>query len=145
VRGPCWRARTASTWSACGCCMGGSRPRLPRERSLGIVQRVGAVETGLVACQSVPGRLETAWLVKRLPLQPLPLQTQQSISHPHSATWLTNPHFLIDRYVRLEAMEGVVAFHGGDREAAARHLKAAQERLQKLQVGWLFWFVVLVG
>ncbi|KAI8468889.1 MAG: hypothetical protein J3K34DRAFT_522552 [Monoraphidium minutum] len=40
----------------------------------------------------------------------------------------------IATYVRLEAMEGVVAFHVGDRDAAARHLAAAQERYQKLQV-----------
>lgn len=39
------------------------------------------------------------------------------------------------RYVRLDAMEGVVAYHSGDREAAARHLAAAQGRWQKLQVG----------
>jgi hypothetical protein len=37
-------------------------------------------------------------------------------------------------YVRLEAMEGVVAFHCGDAAAAARHLSAAQERWQRLQV-----------
>ncbi|GBF88993.1 hypothetical protein Rsub_01492 [Raphidocelis subcapitata] len=37
-------------------------------------------------------------------------------------------------YVRLEAMEGVVAFHSGDRAAAARHLAAARERWARLQV-----------
>jgi hypothetical protein len=37
--------------------------------------------------------------------------------------------------VRLEAMEGVVAFHVGDRPAAARSLRAAQERYDRLQVG----------
>ncbi|KIZ05684.1 NEDD8 ultimate buster 1 [Monoraphidium neglectum] len=37
-------------------------------------------------------------------------------------------------YVRLEAMEGVVAFHVGDRPAAARSLRAAQERYDRLQV-----------
>jgi hypothetical protein len=37
-------------------------------------------------------------------------------------------------YVRLELLEGVVAFHSGEAAAAATHLAAAQARWQRLQV-----------
>jgi hypothetical protein len=37
-------------------------------------------------------------------------------------------------YVRLELLEGVVAFHSGEAAAAASRLAAAQARWQRLQV-----------
>jgi hypothetical protein len=56
--------------------------------------------------------------------------------HAKQPTQYTAPDNKINRsYVRLEAMEGVVAFHSGDAAGAARHLAAAQDRWQKLQVG----------
>lgn len=38
-------------------------------------------------------------------------------------------------YVRLELLEGVVAYHSGEPQLAQQKLQAAQARWQKLQVG----------
>jgi hypothetical protein len=38
------------------------------------------------------------------------------------------------RYVRLELLEGVVAFHSGEQQQARQRLQSAQARWQKLQV-----------
>jgi hypothetical protein len=54
--------------------------------------------------------------------------------------WLAAlPHYVISlcRYVHLELLEGVVAFHSGEQQLAKQRLQAAQERWQKLQVGGL--------
>jgi hypothetical protein len=40
-------------------------------------------------------------------------------------------------YVRLELLEGVVAYHSGESAAALQKLQSAQARWQKLQVGLL--------
>lgn len=39
------------------------------------------------------------------------------------------------QFVRLEAMEGVVAYHSGDPVAAEAALRAAEQKLAKLKVG----------
>jgi hypothetical protein len=55
-------------------------------------------------------------------------------------------HALHCSYVRLELLEGVVAFHSGEAAAAATHLAAAQARWQRLQVcqGWRAQGLVLI-
>lgn len=40
------------------------------------------------------------------------------------------------RYVRLELLEGVVAFHSGEQQVAQQQLQSALARWQKLQVCW---------
>jgi len=42
---------------------------------------------------------------------------------------------VVCRYVRLELLEGVVAFHSGEQQTAQQRLQCAHARWQRLQVG----------
>jgi hypothetical protein len=46
--------------------------------------------------------------------------------------------FLIDRYLRLELLEGVVAYHTGQNDKALNALKSAHAKF--LQVSELYWY-----